>query len=121
MEFDVEERESAIILTLKGNVLGGPDGTSLHDRLYALKEKGLNNVVADCSEVRFVNSSGLGMMIGAMTTMRNAGGDFRLANVADGIRSLLMITGLVRVFKHYESIEAALESYEDDPPKPVDG
>jgi anti-sigma B factor antagonist len=51
-----------------------------------------------------------------MTTMRNAGGDLRLANVADRIRSLLMITKLITVFKHYESVAEAAESYEADPP-----
>ena len=56
------------------------------------------------------------MLISAMTTMRNAGGDLRLANVADRIRSLLMITKLITVFKHYESVDLAVESYESDPP-----
>ena len=60
-----------------------------------------------------MNSSGLGMLISAMTTLRNAGGDLRLANVADRIQSLLVITKLITVFKHFESVEDAAKSYED--------
>jgi len=56
------------------------------------------------------------MLISAMTTMRNGGGDLRLAKVADRIRSLLMITKLITVFKHFETIKEAIESYETDPP-----
>jgi anti-sigma B factor antagonist len=53
------------------------------------------------------------MLISAMTTLRNAGGDLRLANVADRIQSLLVITKLITVFKHFESVEDAAKSYED--------
>jgi len=96
----------------KGNVMGGPDGSKLHDTLHELKENGKSNVVVDLSKVKFMNSSGLGMLISGMTTMRNAGGDLRLAKVADRIQSLLVITKLITVFKHYDSVDEAVDSYE---------
>ena len=86
---------------------------SLHDTLHDLKEQGKKNVVVDLSKTKFMNSSGLGMLISGMTTMRNAGGDLRLANVADRIQSLLVITKLITVFKHYDSVDDAVNSYED--------
>ena len=113
MNFNVDERYNSVVITLKGNVMGGPDGAKLHDTLHDLKEKSKTNVVCDLSKVKFMNSSGLGMLISAMTTMRNAGGDLRLANVADRIQSLLVITKLITVFKHFESVEDAAKSYED--------
>ena len=116
MNFKVDERYNAVVIELKGNVMGGPDGENLLDKLRELKDDGKPNVVVDLSRVKFMNSSGLGMLISAMTTMRNGGGDLRLANVADRIRSLLMITKLITVFKHFESVEQAAESYETDPP-----
>jgi len=93
--------------------MGGPDGSKLHDKLHELQEAGKTNVVVDLSKVKFMNSSGLGMLISAMTTMRNAGGDLRLANVADRIQSLLVITKLITVFKHFESVEDAAKSFDD--------
>lgn len=115
MNFDVEERYNAVVITLKGNVMGGPDGADLRDTLNDLKEKGRKNVVVDLSKAKFMNSSGLGMMISALTTMRNAGGDLRLAHVADKIQSLLIITKLITVFKHYDTTEEAVKSYETEP------
>lgn len=112
MNYNVEERYNSVVITLKGNVMGGPDGAKLHDTLHELKEQGKTNVVVDLSKVKFMNSSGLGMLISAMTTMRNSGGDLRLANVADRIQSLLVITKLITVFKHFDSVEAAAQSYE---------
>ena len=120
MTFDVDERYNAVVLKLKGNVMGGPDGAKLHDQLHELKGSGKKNVVVDLSKVKFMNSSGLGMLISAMTTMRNVGGDLRLANVADRIQSLLVITKLITVFKHYDSVEKAATSYDSDPPEPAE-
>jgi anti-sigma B factor antagonist len=119
MKYDVQEQGRVVVLALEGNILGGPDGTKLHDRLHELKDAGKRHVVVDLSGVRFMNSSGLGMLISAMTTMRNAGGDFRLAGMGAGIRSLLVITRLDTVFKHYESVDEAVRSYEEDPPAPA--
>lgn len=116
MNYSVDERYNAVVITLKGNVMGGPDGSKLHESLHDLKEAGKKNVVVDLGKVKFMNSSGLGMLISGMTTMRNAGGDLRLANVADRIQSLLVITRLITVFKHYESVEQAVESYDHEPP-----
>jgi anti-sigma B factor antagonist len=116
MNYNVDERYNAVVIALKGNVMGGPDGAKLHDTLHGLKDQGKKNVVVDLSRVSFMNSSGLGMLISGMTTMRNAGGDLRLANVADRIQSLLVITKLITVFKHYESVEEAVSSYAGEPP-----
>lgn len=115
MNYSVDEQYNAVVITLKGNVMGGPDGAKLHDTLHEMKDEGKKNVVVDLSKVKFMNSSGLGMLISAMTTMRNAGGDLRLANVADRIQSLLVITKLITVFKHYDSVDEAIESYSESP------
>ncbi|NND70664.1 MAG: STAS domain-containing protein [Rhodothermales bacterium] len=114
MNYNLDERYNAVVITLKGNVMGGPDGSKLHSTLHELKEKGQVNVVVDLSKAKFMNSSGLGMLISAMTTMRNAGGDLRLANVADRIQSLLVITKLITVFKHYNSVDEAVSSFEEE-------
>ena len=113
MNYNLDEQYNCVVITLKGNVMGGPDGSKLLDTLHELKEAGKTNVVADLGKVKFMNSSGLGMLISAMTTMRNAGGDLRLAKVADRIQSLLVITKLITVFKHFESVKEAVASFEE--------
>jgi len=117
MNYDVGERYNAVVVTLKGNVMGGPDGSKLHETLHELREQGKKNVVVDLSKVKFMNSSGLGMLISGLTTMRNAGGDLRLANVADRIQSLLVVTRLITVFKNYDSVDEAVESYDEAVPE----
>lgn len=94
--------------------MGGPDAVRLNEKLHELIEKDQTNVVADLGKVKFMNSSGLGMLIGGLTTMRKAGGDLRIANATDKIESLLVITKLITVFKHYQSLDEAVESYSED-------
>lgn len=116
MNYNIDERYGAVVISLKGNVMGGPDGAKLHETLHELKEQGKKHVVVDLSRTKFMNSSGLGMLISGLTTMRNGGGDLRLANVADRIQSLLVVTKLITVFKSYDSIEDAVTSFEGEPP-----
>nr|BCX00260.1 MAG: anti-sigma-B factor antagonist [Bacteroidota bacterium] len=111
MTFDIEERYNAVVIQLKGDVLGGPDGAKLLEKLHELRNQGKKNIVVDLGKVRFMNSSGLGMLIAALTTMRNAGGDLKIARAADRIQSLLIVTKLITVFEHYESVEEAVASY----------
>jgi len=58
-----------------------------------------------------LNSSGLGALMAALTTLRNAGGDLKLAQVSPKIESLLYSTKLICVFETYESAEAAVASF----------
>lgn len=111
MTFNVSERYNCVVLQFKGNVMGGPDAVTLNEKLHELIEDDKTNIVADLGKVKFMNSSGLGMLIGGLTTMRKAGGDLRIANATDKIESLLIITKLITVFKHFKSLDEAVESY----------
>lgn len=113
MSFNVSERYNCVVIEFKGNVMGGPETVTLNEQLHKLIEQGKKNVVVNLSKVKFMNSSGLGMLIGALTTMRKAGGDLRIANATDKIESLLVITKLITVFKHYKSLDEAIASFEE--------
>ncbi len=111
MNYSVDEQYNVVIITLRGNVMGGPTATKFQETISALKEEGKLNVVVNLARVRIMNSSGLGMLISAMTSMRKAGGDLRLSNPASKIRSLLVITKLITVFEHFDSDQEAAESF----------
>jgi anti-sigma B factor antagonist len=112
MNFKVNERYNCVVITFKGNVMGGPDAVKLNEKLHELIEKDQTNLVADVGKVKFMNSSGLGMLIGGLTTMRKAGGDLRIVNPTEKIKRLLMITKLTNIFNHFPSLEEAVESYQ---------
>lgn len=111
MSINTTERYNSIIIEFKGNVMGGPDAVKLNEKLHELIDSGKKNVIVDLGKVKFMNSSGLGMLIGGLTTMRKAGGDLRIANAADKIESLLIVTKLITVFQHFRSLDDAVESF----------
>jgi anti-sigma B factor antagonist len=112
MSFNVQERYNCVVIEFKGDVMGGPIAVELNQKLHELIDAQKKNIVVDLSRVKFMNSSGLGMLIGGLTTMRNAGGDLRIANATDKIESLLIITKLITVFQHFKSLEDAVKSFE---------
>ena len=111
MKLSTKETDGVIVVRLEGSVLGGPDATALNDALHKLVEKGRKNVVLDVSGVETMNSSGLGMLIAAMTTMRNAGGTLKIAAASKKIESLLVITKLTSVFELFETVKQAVGSF----------
>ena len=78
MKYDVSERYGCVIFSLKGNIMGGPDAEKFREELHTLIEAGKTEVIIDLGKVKFMNSSGLGILIGGLSTMRNAGGDLRI-------------------------------------------
>ena len=109
----VKEQEigEVVVLELSGKIMGGPDASLLNDKLHELIDKKKTKVIADLNKVNWMNSSGLGILIGGLTTMRNNGGDLKLANVTDRIQSLLMITKLLTVFETHDSLDKAVASF----------
>lgn len=112
MSFHIDEHYNCVVIDFKGNVMGGPDAVSLNEKLHELIDQDKKNIVVDLGKVKFMNSSGLGMLIGALTTMKNAGGDLRIANASNKIESLLIITKLITVFENFKTLDEAVASYD---------
>jgi len=111
MKISDETRDDVVIIYLKGKVMGGPDATMFHGRLHELVNSGVKKVIVDLAKVEWMSSVGLGMLISALTTMKNNGGMLKLANVTKGIDTLLTITRLVTIFETHDSIDEAIESF----------
>lgn len=111
MRLTAREENGIVILEPKGKIMGGPDASLLHDKLYEYIEKDQKKVVIDLSQVDWMNSTGLGILISGFTTLRNNDGVLKLARVTDKIQSLLTITKLVSVFEAYDSVDDALASF----------
>lgn len=114
MKTKIVEKYGAVVIEVKGNVMGGPDATEFSNMLHKLLSENKKNMVIDLSSVKFMNSSGLGMLISGLTTVTKDGGKLKLANIGDKIESLLMITKLITIFDTHESVEEALESFEKE-------
>ena len=113
MSYQTSERYNCVVIQFKGNVMGGPDAVNLNEELHALIDVNKTNVIVDLSKVKFMNSSGLGMLIGGLTTMKKAGGDLPLPMQPIKLKALV-VTKLITVFKHFRSVDEAVESYKEE-------
>ena len=112
MNYKVSEKYNCVIIELKGNVMGGPDAEIFRDELHKLIEQGKKEVIVDLGNVKFMNSSGLGILIGGLTTMKNAGGELVICQADKKIESLLMVTQLIKVFNHFRTLDEAVAHFE---------
>jgi anti-sigma B factor antagonist len=112
MKISEDVKGDVAIIKLEGKVMGGPDATTFHGKLHELVSGGKKKVVVDLAKVDWMSSVGLGMLISALTTMKNNKGELRLANVTESIESLLVITRLVTIFKAFDSVDEAIASFE---------
>lgn len=114
MKYDISEKYNCVVITFKGKLMGGPQAEAFRDDLHKLIEQGKKEVVVDLGKVSFMNSSGLGLLIGGLTTMKNAGGDMVICRADEKIESLLMVTQVIKVFKHYRSLDEAVNSFSEN-------
>ena len=111
MKLKSDRHGSVVVIELKGKIMGGPDSAVFRDELKRHLDEGVKRVIVDLGKVDWMNSSGLGILIGGLTTVKNSDGEMKLARVTEKIKSLLMITKLVQVFEAYDSVEDAIASF----------
>lgn len=95
-------------ILLKKQVLGGNDALEFNLAIQKGKDMNVNAIIADLSQVELINSTGLGMLVGTMSTLRNSNIAFVLINVPDKVKYLLEVTHLNKVLRIYETLEDAI-------------
>jgi len=99
-----------VIVDIEGKLVGGPDESpEFHDFFKSLLGGGANEIVINLRNTPWASSLGIGMLIGAHTSVANAGGELVLAHVSDRINDLLNVTRLYLVFKCFGTDEAAIK------------
>ena len=109
MKFNDDLKDDIVILDVSGKIMGGEETTMFHGKIHEYITMNKKNIVVDLKKVDWMNSVGLGMLISALTTVKNAGGRLVLANI-DKIESILTITRLISVFEHFESRDDAVKA-----------
>lgn len=96
------------ILFLKGTMMGETDASEIRNVIYAELQRPEQSLILDLGGVSRMNSSGLGVIISSMASVKKAGKSLVLANINPRIGPLFHITNITRVVKEYETVERAL-------------
>ncbi len=102
------------VLTLKGKLMGYPETDDLYTEMKSFLGQKVNRIVIDLNGVSWMNSMGVGSLMRCLTTIRNAQGDVRLARMGEKARNVFVITQLISIFKIFETVEEAVDSYKNE-------
>jgi anti-sigma B factor antagonist len=112
MKHAVREDKGVVIFELVGKIMGGPDDTAIVNEIYECADQNKVKIVLDLCKVEWMNSRGLGICIAAVTSLRNRGGDLRMACTSGKVQELLDKSRMFEVFKSYPSVDDAVNSYQ---------
>jgi anti-sigma B factor antagonist len=99
------------IVDLDGKITLGESTGLLRDNLRQLLAQGHNKIVLNLERVSYVDSAGLGELVGVYTTAKNQGGVVKLLNLQKKLMDLMQITKLHTIFEAYDSEDKALGSF----------
>ncbi len=111
LKINIRETADAVILDMSGRVSLGEALVDLRDSIREALAGDRKNILLNLAEVSYIDSSGLGQLIGSYATVTNRGGQMKLLNLQKKVNDLMQITKLLTVFETFTNEGAALRSF----------
>jgi anti-sigma B factor antagonist len=103
--------DGVTIVDLSGRITLGEGSVVLRDTVKDLSTKGDKKILLNLGDVTYIDSSGIGELVSAYTSVRNAGGELKLLNLTKKVHDLLQITKLYTVFDISDDEASAIASF----------
>jgi len=111
LKINIRETANAAILDMMGRVTLGDGLADLRDSIREALAGDQKNILLNLAEVDYIDSSGLGQLIGSYATVTSRGGQMKLLNLQKRVNDLMQVTKLLTVFETYTSEAEALKSF----------
>ena len=99
------------IISLQGKITIGAGDSQLREVITNAVNNGKNKILLDMRQVKTIDSSGIGELVGSYTTVTNRGGKLKLLHLPAKLNELLHVTQLITVFEVHENEQEALSSF----------
>jgi anti-sigma B factor antagonist len=99
------------IVDLSGKITLGENTGILRDEIKSVLAQGNKNILLNMRDVGYVDSAGLGELVGAYTTATNQGGAVKLLHLQDKMRDLMLITKLFTIFPSFDNEQKVVDSF----------
>jgi anti-sigma B factor antagonist len=103
--------DGIVIVDMSGRITLGEGSVVLRDTVRDLVSKGRKKILLNLGDVTYIDSSGIGELVSAFTTVRKEGGELKLLNLTKKVHDLLQITKLYTVFDIRDDEAAAVQSF----------
>jgi anti-sigma B factor antagonist len=111
MKIEVRTREGVTILEPRGKITIGVGDVALREAVHEALTAGGRNILLDLGGVTTIDSSGIGELVSAYTTVANRGGRLKLVNLPPKVSDILQITQLITVFETFDDMDEAVSSF----------
>ncbi|MCR9253927.1 MAG: STAS domain-containing protein [bacterium] len=111
MNYSSEIVNNIFEIKFTGDLIGENNGPEVIEKINDVINQGIKNAIVDIEEVRYINSSGIGVLITILTKFRNKGGEIVLVNPSEHVKKLLIITKLQAIFTIVDSKEQAKDKF----------
>jgi len=111
MKFTSREVDGVTVLDLHGKIVLGEGSVTIRDAVRDVLAKGSNKILLNLADINYIDSSGIGELVSALTAVKNAGGSLKLLQLTKKVKDLLQITKLYTVFDIYDEEAEAIASY----------
>ncbi len=110
MSFAIEKQGDIVVVDVEGQLIVG-NRQELKQKILDELEKGERKFLVDFTQTGYIDSSGLGVLVSLSKKIREQGGELRLANLNDDLKTLFELTKLDTLFQIADTRERAMESF----------
>jgi anti-sigma B factor antagonist len=111
MKASTRQVDGVTIVDLSGRITLGEGSVVLRDTVKDLLGKGQKKILLNLGDVSYIDSSGIGELVSAFTSVRNQGGELKLLHLTKKVHDLLQITKLYTVFDVKDDEAAAIAAF----------
>lgn len=111
MKIKKRQEGEIMVLELSGKIMGGDDFDLFNNSIKDLVSEGFVDIVLNLKGVKWINSTGLGLMVSAYTSLVKQGGRMKVCEVSDRIDNILHVTQLELIFETFDKEADAMASF----------
>jgi anti-sigma B factor antagonist len=111
MKISTRQVDGITVVDCSGRITLGEGSVTLRETVSGLLAKNQKKILLNLAEVNYIDSSGIGELVSAFTTVRKQGGDLKLLNLTKKVHDLLQITKLYTVFDVHDDEASAVKSF----------
>jgi anti-sigma B factor antagonist len=106
-----KEIDGVSVVSYDGRIVLGPESSALRERVKSLLAEGKKKIVLNMSNVTYIDSSGLGMLVALHVSARGQGAEMHLSNLGEKFQDVLQLTRLLTVFSVYDTEAEAIRGF----------
>ena len=108
---EIKQTGDVSVIEFEGNFTKNLGDYKIKNTITDLLNNGARKIILQLSEVKFINSAGIGELVGVYISVSNRGGKLKLCGIPEKVHKMLKVTQLISIFDTYKTKEEALASF----------